>query len=88
MRARKDEVELRARTAETDLAQLSVIADQYDFSDALIAIAMSLLAVCALAKVRWLYWFSLAPAFTGLAWGLAAMWKYPIPAQFLLSWLN
>lgn len=88
VRERKDEVEQRAHTAEADLARLSVIADQYDFSDALLAIAMSLLAVCALAKVRWLYWFSLLPALTGLAWGIAAMLKYAIPAQGFTAWLN
>jgi hypothetical protein len=88
VRARKTEVEQRAQAAEADFARLSVIADQYDFSDALIAIAMSLLAVCALAKVRWLYWFSLLPALTGLAWGVAAMLKFVIPAQALTAWLN
>jgi hypothetical protein len=88
VRERKDEVEQRAQGAEADFARLSVIADQYDFSDALLAIAMSLLAVCALAKVRWLYWFSLLPALTGLAWGVAAMLKFAIPAQTLTAWLN
>lgn len=88
VRARLHEVQERAQTAETDLARLNVIADQYDFSDALLAIAMSLLAVCALAKVRWLYWFSLLPALTGVAWGLAAMIKFPIPASALTAWLN
>lgn len=88
VRARKDEVEQRAHGAEAELARMNVIADQYDFSDALIAIAMALLAVCALAKVRWLYWFSLAPTFVGLTWGVAAMLKYPIPAQTLMAWLN
>ncbi len=88
VRERKDEVEQRALGAEADLARLSVIADQYDFSDALLAIAMALLAVCALAKVRWLYWFSLLPAVGGLTWGIAAMLKYAIPAQALTAWLN
>jgi hypothetical protein len=49
---------------------------------------MSLLAVCALAKARWLYWFSLLPMAAGFAWGVAAMAKFVIPAQPLLTWLN
>lgn len=73
IRARKDEVEARARAAEADVAALSRLDDQYDLSDALIAIATALLAICALAKTRWLYWFSLAPALSGMALGGAAM---------------
>jgi hypothetical protein len=88
VRERKDEVEQRALGAEADLARLSVIADQYDFSDALLAIAMALLAVCALARTRWLYWFSLLPAAGGITWGIAGMLKYAIPAQALTAWLN
>jgi hypothetical protein len=88
VRARKDEVEARARAAERELGALNVIADQYDFSDALIAIALALFAICALAKVRWLYWFSLIPALAGAAWGAASMAKLAIPAQALLAWLN
>lgn len=88
VRARKDEVEHRAQAAELDLAHLNTIADQYDFSDALLAIAMALFAVCALAKVRWLYWFSLLPTLAGLAWGVAAMLQFVIPAQAVMAWLN
>ncbi|MBX9747034.1 MAG: DUF4337 domain-containing protein [Hyphomonadaceae bacterium] len=88
VRARKDEVQQRALDAEAQLASLNVIADQYDFSDALLAIAMSLLAVCALARVRWLYWFALIPTLAGLGWGGASMFNIALPAQHLLAWLN
>lgn len=88
VRERKDEVQQRALGAETELAALNVIADQYDFSDALLAIAMSLLAVCALARVRWLYWFALAPTLAGIGWGVASMLNLALPAQSLLAWLN
>lgn len=88
VRARKDETEARAKAAETQLARLSIFADQYDFSDALIAIATALFAICALAKVRWLYWFTMLPALAGVAWGAASMAHFAIPAQALLGWLN
>lgn len=88
IRARKDEVEHRARGAEADLARLSVLADQYDFSDALIAIAMALFAVCALGRVEWLFWFAMAPALAGVVWAGASMAGYAIPAQTFLAWLN
>ncbi len=88
VRARKDEVEQRARGAEAEHAALGVLDDQYDFADALIAIAMTLLAVCALARVRWLYWFALIPAFAGIIFGTAAMASFPIALQVLFAWLN
>jgi|CXWL01.1.fsa_nt_gi hypothetical protein len=88
VRARKDEVEQRARGAETQHAALSVLGDQYDLSDALIAIAMTLFAVCALAKARWLYWFALIPAVAGAVLGATAMAAVPIPPLTLLAWLN
>lgn len=87
VRARKDEVEQRARAAEAQLASLSVFDDQYDFSEALVAIAVTLLAVCALARARWLYWFSLIPALAGVFWGVAAILRAPIHSQILFAWL-
>jgi hypothetical protein len=88
IRARKDEVEARAHGAEAEVAALSRIDDQYDLSDALIAIATALLAICALAKVRWLYWFSLMPTVAGMAIGGAAMANVPIPLELVMSLLN
>lgn len=88
IRARKDEVEHRARGAEAEFARLSVFANQYDFSDALIAISLALFAVCALGRVAWLFWFAMAPALGGVAWAGASMAGYAIPAQQVLGWLN
>lgn len=88
VRARKDEVQARAQGAEAEFATLSVIDDQYDFSTALISIAMSLLAVCVLAKTRWLFFFSLAPAAAGVIFGIAAMLRMPIGSSVLFAWLS
>lgn len=88
IRARKDEVEHRARGAEADFARLSVLADQYDLSDALLAISMALFAVCALGRVEWLFWFAMVPALAGVGWAGASMAGYAIPAQHFLGWLN
>lgn len=88
VRARKDEVQARAIEAEAQFAALSIIDDQYDLSTALISIAMSLLAVCVLAKAGWLYWFSLLPALSGVGVGIAAMMRIPIEAQMLFAWLS
>ncbi len=88
VRARKDEVEQRARAAEAEHEALALLDDQYDLSTALISIAMAILAVCVLAKVFWLYWFSLVPGIGGMAIGIAAMVRAPINAQFLFAWLS
>lgn len=88
IRARKNEVQAGARAAEAQHASLSIFDDQYDFSQALITIAVTLLAICALARTRWLYWLSLAPATAGVFWGVTAMLKLPIHPDVLFAWLN
>jgi hypothetical protein len=47
--------------------------DQFDLSDALLAIAIALLAVTALTQQRWLYLAALVPTGFGLAMGLAGL---------------
>jgi len=87
VRERKDEVQARAVAAEEEFAGLSVIDDQYDLSTALISIAMSLLAVCVLAKARWLFAFSMLPALAGVGVGVMAMMRIPLEAEILFAWL-
>ena len=52
--------------------------DQFDLSDALIAIAISLLAVTALTRQRWLYFAALIPTFFGVVMGLSGLlgWSF------------
>ena len=88
VRARKDEVEQRARGAEAEHARLSGLDDQYDLSGALVSIAMALLAVCLLMKTRWLYWFSLLPGLAGIGFGMTAMLHVPIQAEQIFAWLS
>ncbi|MFZ4602859.1 MAG: DUF4337 family protein [Caulobacterales bacterium] len=87
IRDRLAEVSGRAKAAEKDLERLNALADQYDLSDALIAIAMSLLAVCALVRNRPLYWFGFATAAAGAAWASASMAGIILPARQWLAWL-
>lgn len=87
VRARKDEVEARARGAEAEHARLGAFDDQYDVSSALISIAMAILAVCLLIRARWLFWFSLAPAVIGIAFGVTAMLQMPIQMGGFFGWL-
>lgn len=88
VRARKDEVQVRATEAEATHGRLSTIDDQYDISGALISIAMAILAVCLLIRARWLFWFSLAPALIGMAFSVTAMLQIPVHVGELIAWLG
>jgi hypothetical protein len=45
--------------------------DQFDLSDTLVALAISLLALTALTHKPWLYWAALIPTAGGVVMGLA-----------------
>jgi len=88
VRQRKDEVQALARHSESDLASMQPLGDQYDLSDALLSIATALLAICALARVRWLFWFSLIPAAAGLLVGAMAMAHIALSLGPFTVWLS
>jgi len=88
VRQRKDEVQALARHSESDLASMQPLGDQYDLSDALLSIATALLAICALARVRWLFWFSLIPAAAGLLVGAMAMAHIALSLGPFTVWLG
>ena len=62
--------------------------DQFDLSDAFLAIAISLLAVTSLTKKRWLYGVALVPTALGTLMGLAGLFGWPIHPDFLVRWLS
>jgi hypothetical protein len=88
VRARLKETSERAQQAEKDYAFLNAVGDQYDFTDAMIAIAITVLAVSTLANVGWLFWFALAPGVIGLAVGVAAMMRIVLPLQQVFALLG
>jgi len=62
--------------------------DQFDLSDAFLAIAISLLAVTALTKKRWLYWVALVPAGLGTLMGLAGLLGWSLHPDLLIRLLS
>lgn len=88
IRARLSETKARAETAEKDYERLNLLGDHYDLSDALMAIAITLMAVATLSAVRWLYWFAMIPAAGGIVFGLAAMVQHPFNMRMLFAWLG
>ena len=74
---KKDELRAQAEQDQKTYDSLNYRDDQFDLSDALVAVAISLLAVTALTHKRWLYWVALVPTFFGAMMGLAGLlgWK-------------
>jgi uncharacterized protein DUF4337 len=85
---KKEEVRARAEQDQKDYDALNFRDDQFDLSDALIALAISLLAVTALTHKRWLYWLALIPTAAGLIMGLAGLFGWPLHPGVLVRLLS
>jgi ribosomal protein S13 len=62
--------------------------DQFDLSDAMLAIAISLLAITALTQMRALYFAALVPTAFGVLMGLAGLAGWPIHPGALIALLS
>ena len=62
--------------------------DQFDLSDALIAIAIAMLAVTALTRLWPLFWASLVPTAFGVLMGIAGLASLPIHPDALMKLLS
>jgi len=62
--------------------------DQFDLSDALLSIAISLLAVTALTQKRWLFALAMIPTAFGLLMGLAGLFGWSIHPDALTRMLS
>jgi hypothetical protein len=70
---KKEELRLQAEADQKTYDALNYRDDQFDLSDALIALAISLLALTALTHKRWLYWCALVATTGGVLMGLAGL---------------
>jgi hypothetical protein len=70
---KKEELRLEAERDQVNYNALNYRDDQFDLSDTLIALAISLLALTALTHKRWLYWLALVPTVGGVVMGLAGL---------------
>ena len=75
---KKEELRLQAGADQASYDALNFRDDQFDLSDALIAIAISLLAITSLTQLWWLYGLSLLPACFGVLMGLSGLlgWSF------------
>lgn len=70
---KKDALRQQADADQKTYDALNFRDDQFDLSDALIAIAISLLAITSLTQLWWLYAISMLPAGFGVVMGVAGL---------------
>jgi hypothetical protein len=86
--AKKDSLRAAAEGNAKQYDALNYRDDQFDLSDTLIALAISLLALTSLTKKQWLYWVAMVPTALGVLMGLAGLlgWQiHPDAISRLLS---
>jgi len=77
-----------ADNADQAYNELNFHDDQFDLSDAMLALAISMLAVTALTQKRWLFYIAMAPTFFGVLMGLAGLLSWHIHPNFLTRLLS
>jgi hypothetical protein len=85
---KKKQQQEAAENADKTYNDLNVHDDQFDLSDVMLALAISLLAMTALTQKRWLYYLALVPTAFGVLMGLAGLlgWSlHPDALSRLLS---
>lgn len=85
---KKDALKAQAEADRANYNALNFRDDQFDLSDALLAIAVSLLAITALTGLWWLYWLSLVPIGFGVLMGLSGLLGWSIHPDALIKLLS
>lgn len=85
---KKAEVRKDAEKAQATYDALNYHDDQFDLSDALLAIAVSLLALTALTQKPWLFGIAMVFVFFGVVMGLAGLFGWHIHPDTIAGWLS
>ncbi len=86
--AKKDELRQQAEQDQKTYDELNYRDDQFDLSDAAVAIAIALLAVTALTQLWPLYWVTLVPTAFGLVMGSAGLAGWALHPDALVKLLT
>jgi hypothetical protein len=84
----KNEIEAQAKADQDKYDSLNYKDDQFDLSDAMMALAISLLAITALVQKRPLYFAAMVPASLGVVMGLAGLMGWHIHSDFIAALLS
>ena len=85
---KKEELRVQAENDQKTYDALNYRDDQFDLSQAMLALAISLLAVTALTHKRWLYWIALVPTVGGVLIGLAGLLGWHLHPDMIVGWLT
>jgi len=77
-----------ADKADQTYNELNFHDDQFDLSDAMLALAISLLAVTSLTQKRWLFFVAMVPTLFGVLMGLAGLLSWRIHPSLLTRLLS
>ena len=85
---KKLDVQNQAKQDQVNYDALNFRDDQFDLSDAALALALSLLALTSLTRQRWLYMAALVPTALGVFYGAAGLFGLPFHPDWLTSLLS
>ena len=85
---KKQELRTQADDDQKTYDRLNYRDDQFDLSDAALAIAIALLAVTALTKLWWMYWVSWVPIGFGALMGLSGLLGWAVHPDALSRLLS
>jgi hypothetical protein len=85
---KKEELRVQADRDQQTYDALNFRDDQFDLCDALIALAISLLALTALTHKPWLYWLAIVPTAAGVTMGLAGLLGWRLHPDALVRLLS
>jgi hypothetical protein len=85
---KKEELRKQALADQQTYDSLNFRDDQFDLSDAAVAIAISLLAIASLTQLWWLYAISLVPSAFGVVMGIAGLAGWSLHPAALVKLLS
>ena len=85
---KKDELRQQALADQQTYDALNYRDDQFDLTDAAIAISISLLAVASLTQLWWLFGLAMVPAAFGAVMGMAGLAGWHLHPSFLAQLLS
>jgi hypothetical protein len=84
----KSDLQKKAKALEESYDSLNFHDDQFDLSDAVLSIAVAMLAVTALTRQRWLFVVAMVPALFGLVMGIAGLFGWGLHPTALTRLLS